>query len=346
MRYKKKGRTWWMFRDEFYLDDEGYTADEVKRLIYPEETGALLDSLEETSAAYELRRLTSSPRMQEAVAKRRLLYIVWQEQMDELKQRGDGLLRQYDGPLRQELTSLVQQIDRLLQQHDGLVRQMDELDQQYDSLLRRQDALMALERWFRGPPEATGMPTEGEVEDQMIKLGFTTEDIQQFRATPGVETELQIGGTSYELRVVGKLYNWLSTRMEPLPAQMEGVGAEIEAVGAEVVEIWEQWGSVEVENVMAQVEAELGLARTLPGDREPIPDWLRRAVLARDDYICRYCGRRAQTLDVDHIVPVKQGGRSTFDNLVTACAKCNRSKGGRTPEEAGMTLLPPGTSRR
>lgn len=79
--------------------------------------------------------------------------------------------------------------------------------------------------------------------------------------------------------------------------------------------------------------------------RESIPDWMRRAVLDRDKGICRYCGRRAMTLHLDHIIPVTHRGRSTVANLATACADCNRKKGGRTPEEAGMTLLPPATLR-
>lgn len=67
---------------------------------------------------------------------------------------------------------------------------------------------------------------------------------------------------------------------------------------------------------------------------------VRQAVLDRDDYLCRYCGRRSQTMEVDHIIPVSQGGTSTLDNLVTACRKCNRRKAGRTPQEAGMKVLP------
>jgi len=65
--------------------------------------------------------------------------------------------------------------------------------------------------------------------------------------------------------------------------------------------------------------------------RQPIPGWMRRAVLTRDGYYCRYCGRRTQTLDVDHVVPVKRGGRSTVDNLVTTCARCSQRKGERMP---------------
>lgn len=77
-----------------------------------------------------------------------------------------------------------------------------------------------------------------------------------------------------------------------------------------------------------------------------IPPALREAVLRRDQYVCRYCGRRSQTLEIDHVIPVSKGGKATMNNLVTACRHCNRKKGGRTPEEAGLTLRPPGTHKR
>jgi 5-methylcytosine-specific restriction endonuclease McrA len=51
-------------------------------------------------------------------------------------------------------------------------------------------------------------------------------------------------------------------------------------------------------------------------------------------------------MEIDHIIPVSQGGDSTLDNLVTACRRCNRKKAARTPEEAGMTVLPVRTEKR
>jgi 5-methylcytosine-specific restriction endonuclease McrA len=66
----------------------------------------------------------------------------------------------------------------------------------------------------------------------------------------------------------------------------------------------------------------------------------RANVLARDAFACQYCGRRAspRELTFDHVVPRARGGRTTWDNIVTACTRCNRRKGDRTPDEAGMTL--------
>lgn len=66
----------------------------------------------------------------------------------------------------------------------------------------------------------------------------------------------------------------------------------------------------------------------------------RRGVFARDEFTCQYCGRKPtpRVLTVDHVVPRVQGGERTWQNLVAACAACNRRKGGRRPEEAGMSL--------
>ena len=63
----------------------------------------------------------------------------------------------------------------------------------------------------------------------------------------------------------------------------------------------------------------------------------------RDGGRCQYCGRPPDwgRGTVDHVIPVSRGGRNVWDNVVLACSGCNRTKGGRTPEEAGMHLQRP-----
>lgn len=65
----------------------------------------------------------------------------------------------------------------------------------------------------------------------------------------------------------------------------------------------------------------------------------RKNILRRDNYKCAYCGRSDLMLTVDHIIPKARGGSDSWENLVTACTKCNNIKGDRTPEEANMKLL-------
>lgn len=67
----------------------------------------------------------------------------------------------------------------------------------------------------------------------------------------------------------------------------------------------------------------------------------RLNIYARDNDTCQYCGlqlSRAE-LNLDHVVPRAQGGRTSWENVVCSCIECNLHKGGRTPEQAGMKLL-------
>jgi len=62
----------------------------------------------------------------------------------------------------------------------------------------------------------------------------------------------------------------------------------------------------------------------------------RRAVFARDESRCQYCGSHADS--IDHVVPRSKGGPHEWDNVVAACRPCNLRKRDRSPEEAGMRL--------
>lgn len=64
-------------------------------------------------------------------------------------------------------------------------------------------------------------------------------------------------------------------------------------------------------------------------------------IYARDRNTCQYCGRRfaRSELNLDHVIPRAQGGRSTWENVVCSCIACNRRKGGCTPVQAGMRLV-------
>jgi hypothetical protein len=89
-------------------------------------------------------------------------------------------------------------------------------------------------------------------------------------------------------------------------------------------------------------------------------NWARKAALHRDQQLttevrdrdkdrCRYCGTLVRWNDrrspigatYDHVDP--EGG-NTIDNVVVCCRGCNSTKGDRTPEQAGMPLLPPGAT--
>lgn len=73
-------------------------------------------------------------------------------------------------------------------------------------------------------------------------------------------------------------------------------------------------------------------------DRAPLS---RSMVFARDRHVCAYCGGRfgQNTLEMEHVTPSSRGGRTVWQNVVSACRACNQRKGNRTPEAAGMPLL-------
>jgi len=65
----------------------------------------------------------------------------------------------------------------------------------------------------------------------------------------------------------------------------------------------------------------------------------RFGVFRRDQYICQYCSKASHQLTIDHVLPRNQGGEHSWENVVSACAFCNRRKAGRTPKQANMKLI-------
>ena len=68
-----------------------------------------------------------------------------------------------------------------------------------------------------------------------------------------------------------------------------------------------------------------------------VPPVNRREVLRRDHHSCQYCGS-SKRLTLDHVMPRSKGGSHTWDNVVTACERCNSRKGDRALFESGMQL--------
>jgi 5-methylcytosine-specific restriction endonuclease McrA len=64
----------------------------------------------------------------------------------------------------------------------------------------------------------------------------------------------------------------------------------------------------------------------------------RRNILHRDGHTCQYCGYAGDELTLDHVIPRSRGGGDSWENIVTACVRCNVKKGNRTPQEAHMLL--------
>ena len=69
--------------------------------------------------------------------------------------------------------------------------------------------------------------------------------------------------------------------------------------------------------------------------RRAIPAFTRFNVFLRDRFECQYCGD-SEDLTFDHLIPRSKGGRTTWQNVVTACSPCNLTKGGMLPAQARM----------
>jgi len=62
----------------------------------------------------------------------------------------------------------------------------------------------------------------------------------------------------------------------------------------------------------------------------------RKAVFARDNWECQYCGGEAE--NIDHVIPKSKGGLHVWENVVAACRRCNAKKAHHTLEEVGLVL--------
>ncbi len=80
----------------------------------------------------------------------------------------------------------------------------------------------------------------------------------------------------------------------------------------------------------------IALRDFIPSARTPA--FTRFNVFLRDGFSCQYCEARrvTQELTFDHVIPRARGGRTSWENVVTACGPCNLRKGSKMPRECGM----------
>ena len=75
--------------------------------------------------------------------------------------------------------------------------------------------------------------------------------------------------------------------------------------------------------------------------RIPVIRFSRANLYARDGYKCQYCWQvyNEKELTLDHVIPAMRGGRKNWENIVTACIKCNQKKGHKSLAECGYKIL-------
>ena len=89
---------------------------------------------------------------------------------------------------------------------------------------------------------------------------------------------------------------------------------------------------------LPSILASSGTRLTKPRSTYPLTN---RALFARDQHLCLYCGKQflEGELTRDHIVPRSRGGRDVWENVVSACRRCNQHKGNYLLEETAMELI-------
>ncbi len=80
----------------------------------------------------------------------------------------------------------------------------------------------------------------------------------------------------------------------------------------------------------------IALKTFIPLSRRPA--FTRFNVFLRDRFVCQYCisALPAADLTFDHVIPRSRGGRTTWENVVTACTECNLRKGSKLARESGL----------
>ena len=84
-----------------------------------------------------------------------------------------------------------------------------------------------------------------------------------------------------------------------------------------------------------KVPSVISLKEYVKNQKSPV--FTRFNVFLRDKFSCQYCGSKNE-LTFDHLLPRSKGGKTDWENVVTACSSCNVQKGGRLLEKSGMKL--------
>ena len=125
------------------------------------------------------------------------------------------------------------------------------------------------------------------------------------------------------------------------PLQIIGWQRAITLLALDKVDVVEEYDAeIRAVSLVVRVPAVVRLRKAFRRFAKPVK-FSRVNIYARDNYRCQYCGQTCtiSELTYDHVIPRSRGGRTCWENIVSACYACNRRKANRTPAEAGMKLL-------
>ncbi len=110
------------------------------------------------------------------------------------------------------------------------------------------------------------------------------------------------------------------------------------------------WVEHSAQNLAEEVIRTVRLALRVPKiivlaiyDRLPRKEvkFTRHNVFLRDKFTCQYCGDNfpERELNLDHVLPRDKGGKTTWENIVTSCIRCNTCKANKFLHEVSMRLM-------
>ena len=93
-------------------------------------------------------------------------------------------------------------------------------------------------------------------------------------------------------------------------------------------------------SVLFVIPAVIRLHRYVKRPASPAISFNKKNIMKRDAYTCQYCGRNGgERMTIDHVIPKSLGGRTVWDNVVSACRACNLRKGNKPLHQVRMSLL-------
>jgi len=106
------------------------------------------------------------------------------------------------------------------------------------------------------------------------------------------------------------------------------------------VEILEEYDDFDIKSISFTMKCPAVVRLLNHVGYKRLPKFSRINIYRRDAFKCLYCGRKPGIKDLtfDHVIPKSRGGKTTWQNIATACWPCNVHKGQKLPDEARMKL--------
>lgn len=125
------------------------------------------------------------------------------------------------------------------------------------------------------------------------------------------------------------------------PLQIISWQRAVTLLALDKVDVVEEYDTeIRAPSLVVRVPAVIRLRKAFRRHAKPVK-FSRVNIYARDSYRCQYCGSKCTVAELtyDHVIPRSHGGRTSWENIVSACYACNSRKANRTPAQADMKLL-------